>query len=245
MNLWILSLVILEQGEETSYSIPWLLSYDPKNNYPKQIIRKCVLHRSFLSLKLNINFKINEASQSDKKYTQENAVLCLGTQSCPTLYNHMDCSLPGSSVPGDSPGWNIGMGCHALLQEIFPTQGSNPGLLHCRQILYQQTYQGSPIQENILLQKDSLFVFSSWYYLLYWCFQDKMVLLPMLLINRNSLLCGFMCLINGILTYLNAKLTTLKMGTNMQIQRYQPCSALTSVNILPNFPESFSVHFKK
>ena len=154
MILWILSLVILEQGEETSYSTPWPLSYDPKNNYPKQIIRKCALHRSFLSLKLNINFKINEASQSDKKYTQENAVLCLGAQSCPTLCNHMDCSLPGSSVPGDSPGWNIGMSCLALLQGIFPTQGLNPGLLHCRQILYQQTYQGSPIQENILLQKE-------------------------------------------------------------------------------------------
>ena len=36
------------------------------------------------------------------------------------------------------------MGCHALLQGIFPTQGSNPGLLHCRQILYHLSYQGSP-----------------------------------------------------------------------------------------------------
>ena len=41
--------------------------------------------------------------------------------------------LPGSSVHGDSPGKNTGVGCHSLLQEIFPTQGSNPGfwsLLH-------------------------------------------------------------------------------------------------------------------
>ena len=37
---------------------------------------------------------------------------------------------------GDSPGKNTGVDCHALLQGIFPTQGSNPGLLHCRQILY-------------------------------------------------------------------------------------------------------------
>ena len=37
-----------------------------------------------------------------------------------------------------------GMGCHSLLQEIFPTQGSNSGLLHCRQILYCLSYQGSP-----------------------------------------------------------------------------------------------------
>jgi len=40
----------------------------------------------------------------------------------------MDCSPPGSSVHGDSPGKNTGVGCHALLQGIFPTQGLNPGL---------------------------------------------------------------------------------------------------------------------
>ena len=63
-------------------------------------------------------------------------VLCLVTQSCPTLCDPMDCSLPGSSVHGDSPGKNTGVGCHALLQRIFPTQGSSLGLPHCRQILY-------------------------------------------------------------------------------------------------------------
>ena len=52
------------------------------------------------------------------------------TQVCPTLCDPMDCSLPGSSVHGDSPGKNNGMGCHSLLQGIFPTQGSNPHLLH-------------------------------------------------------------------------------------------------------------------
>ena len=38
---------------------------------------------------------------------------------------------------------NTGVGCHSLLQGIFPTQGSSPGLLHCRQILYHLSYQGS------------------------------------------------------------------------------------------------------
>ena len=51
---------------------------------------------------------------------------------------------PGSSVHGDSPGKNTGVGCHALLQGLFPTQGSNPGLLHCRWILYQLSHKGSP-----------------------------------------------------------------------------------------------------
>ena len=43
--------------------------------------------------------------------------------------------------PWDSPGKNTGVDCHSLLQRIFPTQGSNPGLLHCRQILYCLSYR--------------------------------------------------------------------------------------------------------
>ena len=70
--------------------------------------------------------------------------VCLVPQSCLTLCNPMD-SLPGSSVHGDSPGKNTGVGCHALLQGIFLTEGSNPGLLHCRLILYHLSHQGSPI----------------------------------------------------------------------------------------------------
>ena len=45
--------------------------------------------------------------------------------------------------PRDSPGRNTPVGCHALLQGIFPTQESHQGLLHYRWILYQQSYQGS------------------------------------------------------------------------------------------------------
>ena len=62
--------------------------------------------------------------------------LCLVAQSCLTLCDPVDYSPPGSSVHGDSPGKNTGVGCHFLLQGIFPTQGSNLHLLHCRQILY-------------------------------------------------------------------------------------------------------------
>ena len=61
-----------------------------------------------------------------------------------TVCDPMDCSLPGSSVHGDSPAKNTRVGCHALLQGIFPIQGLNPGLLHCRQILYHLSHQGSP-----------------------------------------------------------------------------------------------------
>ena len=48
--------------------------------------------------------------------------------------------------PWDFPGKNTGVGCHFLLQGIFPTQGSNPGLPHCRQTLYCLSHQGSPHQ---------------------------------------------------------------------------------------------------
>ena len=71
------------------------------------------------------------------------AVLC-HSKSYPTLCDLMDCSPPGSSVRGDSPGKNTGVGCHALLQGIFPTQRSNPGFPLCRRILYQLSHQGNP-----------------------------------------------------------------------------------------------------
>ena len=45
----------------------------------------------------------------------------------------------------NSPGKNMGVGCHFLLQGVFSTQGLNPGLLHCRQILYHLHHQGSPL----------------------------------------------------------------------------------------------------
>ena len=65
-------------------------------------------------------------------------------QSCPTLSDPMYHCPPGSSVHGDSLGKNTGVGCHALLQGIFPTQGWNLGLPHCKQILYCLSHQGSP-----------------------------------------------------------------------------------------------------
>ena len=72
------------------------------------------------------------------------ACMCLVIQSCLTLCDPMDRSSPGSSVHGDFPSKNTGVGCHVLLQGIFPTQGSNPGLLSCRRILYHLNHQGSP-----------------------------------------------------------------------------------------------------
>ena len=61
------------------------------------------------------------------------------TQSCLSL-----CDPHGLYSPWNSPGQNIGKGSCFLLQGIFPIQGSNPGLPHCRWILYQLSHKGSP-----------------------------------------------------------------------------------------------------
>ena len=79
-------------------------------------------------------------------------LLCLVTQSYPTLWDPMDCSLSGSSVHGDSPGKNTGVGFHALLQGILTTQGPNLGLPHCRQILYHLSHQGSAHMVSKIMQ---------------------------------------------------------------------------------------------
>ena len=72
------------------------------------------------------------------------AVLCLVAQSCPNLWDPMVCVLRDSSIHVDFPDNSTGVGCHALLQGIVPIQGSNPGLPHCRWILYHLSHQGSP-----------------------------------------------------------------------------------------------------
>ena len=68
----------------------------------------------------------------------------LVTQSCLTLCKPMTIAAR-FLCSWDSPGENIKVCSHSLLQGIFLTQGSNPGLLHCGQILYYLTHQGSPM----------------------------------------------------------------------------------------------------
>ena len=69
-------------------------------------------------------------------------------QSCPTLRDPMHRSLPG---PWDSPGKNTGVDCHALLWEIFPTQGSHVSYVFCtgRRVLYHWHHPGSPSQRPV------------------------------------------------------------------------------------------------
>ena len=94
--------------------------------------------------------KIWTLAQSSHQSYWKQWDLCLVAQSCLTLSYPMDCSPPASSIHGDSPGKNTGVGCHALLQGIFPTWGSNPGLPYCRRILYHLSHQGSPMSPKEL-----------------------------------------------------------------------------------------------
>ena len=68
-----------------------------------------------------------------------------------TLYEGESHSVVSDSLPPhglcsswNSPGQDTEVGSHSLLQGIFPTQGSNTGLLHCRQILYQLSHKRRP-----------------------------------------------------------------------------------------------------
>ena len=76
------------------------------------------------------------------------SLICVGLLATPWT---VACQL---FCPWDFPGKNTGVGSHSLLQGIFLTQGSNLGLLHCRQILYHLSHQGSPKHSYAIPQKN-------------------------------------------------------------------------------------------
>ena len=80
-------------------------------------------------------------AEEDKFCTISLIVKVLATQSCPILSDPMVCSW-------NSPGKNTGVGFHSLLQGVFPTEGSNLGPLHCRQVLYHLSYPKRNLKET-------------------------------------------------------------------------------------------------
>ena len=79
---------------------------------------------------------LQDSHESEKESESEVSQSCLTVSSWTVAYQ-----APPSM---DFPDKSTGVGCHFLLQGIFPTQGSNPGLPHCRQTLYYLSHQGSP-----------------------------------------------------------------------------------------------------
>ena len=98
-----------------------------------------------------------DLSQANNNLKKENEV----TQSCPTLCDPMDCNPPGSSVHEILQARTLEWVCHFLLQRIFPTQASNPGLPQCRQILYHLSYQEAPMRETKQTHKEDTCGYSS------------------------------------------------------------------------------------
>ena len=88
-----------------------------------------------------VNVSVFEQEQGDPA---ADAHVCLVAQSCPTLCDPMDCSPPDSSVHGILQAGILEWVAMPSPQGFFTTQGSNPGLPHCRQILYLLSHQENP-----------------------------------------------------------------------------------------------------
>ena len=109
---------------------------------------------------------VTKSTSSDLRVNLIKLKESLVAQSCPTLCKPMEWGLPLHGRlqptrllrPWDFPGKSTGVGCHFLLQRIFLTQGSNPGLPHCRQTLYHLSHQGSPNLSNCIWTQHLIFV---------------------------------------------------------------------------------------
>ena len=119
-------------------SLKSALSTSPKST--EQVDRGMEVHQLY-------NFTQNTGKEH-KNFTGQCHHGGLVAKSCPTFATPWTVAYQAPLSMG-FPNRNNGVGCHFLLQGIFPTQGSNPGLLHCRHILYQLSYQGSPSYHHI------------------------------------------------------------------------------------------------
>ena len=80
----------------------------------------------------------------------------LATELSPTLCDPHGLWPSSLLHPGDFPGKNTRVGCHFLLEVVFPIQGPNPGLLHCRQILHHLSHQGSQVKGKVAQLRPTL-----------------------------------------------------------------------------------------
>ena len=133
-------------GKNTGVGCHFLL----QGIFPTQGLNLCLPHCREM-----LYHQSHQGSPWKKKLWQICSVLCLVTQSSLSFCDLVDCNPPGSPVHGYSPVRKTGVGCHALLQGIFPAQGSNSDLPHCRWILYCLSHQGRrditlPIKVHII-----------------------------------------------------------------------------------------------
>ena len=138
--------IFLGENESSKTLVHWTeITKAVRMHSTWRIKRRCehYLPSSLINLVL-AGMELSLHSRGKQTHFIQLHVLCFIAKSCPALCDPMDYSPPGSFVHKDSLGKNTGVGCYTFLQGTFPTQGSNPGLPHCRQILYYLSHQGSP-----------------------------------------------------------------------------------------------------
>ena len=109
---------------------------------PISFIEYILLSSATLTIHSVVKVRKAQGKQGRGKLGVNFRALC--AQSCPTHCDLWTIARQAKN-PWDFSGKNTGVGCHVLLQEIFPTQGLNPALPRCRQTLYHLSHQGSPL----------------------------------------------------------------------------------------------------
>ena len=126
-------------------SVLWKLSHTTNFHCSHKRIR--IISTSFYNFPLSYKNKHLSTMNKPPEFTDKcclSFVLCLVFQLCPTLCDSIDCSLPSSSVHGDSPGKILEWVAISSSRGSSQPRGLNPGLPHCRCILYRLSHQGSP-----------------------------------------------------------------------------------------------------
>ena len=110
------------------------------------------------SHKLRIVYSVPQINHSNRFHSKANSYVTSPVSESASRSVVSNSLRPhGLYSPWNSPGQNTGVGSLSLFQGIFPTQGSNPGLLHCRRILYQLSHKDlSSENVTIFLQSTSL-----------------------------------------------------------------------------------------
>ena len=123
----VVSCVLCLSEVTVSRSDDWFWEMDFTGHFIRHGLKALVGHKPHGSglMKEWVVIVITEFCSEDQGFKH---IVCLVAQLILTRCHPMDCSLPSTAVHGDSPCRNTGVGCHALLQGIFPTQELQPGL---------------------------------------------------------------------------------------------------------------------
>ena len=135
------SLPCNEEKVQNIFSVVWTQIFPPAAGKQTSVLVK---DKTLQTLRCLFVHSLITNSLSRYRHCTKSLCCAKSLPLCPTLCDPMDFSVTHQApLSADSPGMITGVGCHFLLQKIFPPQRSNLGLLHCRQILYGLSHQGS------------------------------------------------------------------------------------------------------